>query len=228
MQKNLINFLAIIGIFLNFEYIASIAKADTISYSSDSVKTIQNVIVLSNKDSSVEYVTMGHGCLKKELLSSPAYKNVKVTRSPDEEKKTLIDSWKKQASSAVLKRTFGPSVNIACFGVRYPLPQNVTYYMGGPTAVEGPEIYIGKDSSDSSKVFFKEMESIDIQNGKTVHIKWKNSESSDGALLHSWKYDDRSGAPAVLFGMDMDTLTYIELPLKNIRSITMKDQKEKQ
>ena len=71
------------------------------------------------------------------------------------------------------------------------------------------------------------MESIDIQNGKTVHIKWKNSELSDGELLPSWKYDDRQGAPAVFYAMDMDTLSYIELPLKNIRTITMTDQSAK-
>jgi len=227
MRKTKMKYLVILGVFICLELFTKIAAADTISYTFGSPETIKDVIVIYKNNNNIEYLYIRNASLKREVLSLSSYKDVKVTYSSDEEKRNLIENWKKQTSFAVLKRTFGLSVNIACFGIRYPLPKNVVYYIGGPEIVEGPDIYIGKDSSSASKVFFKEMESIDIQNGKTVHIKWKNSELSDGELLPSWKYDDRQGAPAVFYAMDMDTLSYIELPLKNIRTITMTDQSAK-
>jgi hypothetical protein len=37
--------------------------------------------------------------------------------------------------------------------------------------------------------------------------------------LLAWKYGDKPGALPLIFGIDMETLTYVEIPLKSVRKI---------
>jgi len=98
--------------------------------------------------------------------------------------------------------------------------------MGSPAIVEGPEFYVGKDSSNASKVIFKDVQSVHIQkNGTAVRIIWRNSETSEGDLLLSWKYGNRTGGHPLFFGVDMDTLSFIEIPLNNVRRIAITGHK---
>jgi hypothetical protein len=160
------------------------------------------------------------------VVLSEHTKDLKTTLSSEEEKKRILESWKQRTSSAFVVRDFGPSLTIAAFGVRYPLPEDVQYLMGRPRIMEGPEFYVGKDSASASKVYFKEIQSTEIlKNGTSVRVQWRNSESSEGDLLPSWKYGAHMGAPAVLFGMNMETLSYVQLALKSVRKITVSGYK---
>lgn len=226
MQKLRVNYLIIFGILLGFHFLTGKARADTITFTDLSEKrTIQNVVVISQTDDRVEYLMLPKGSsLIKGILNWG--KDIKVTYSSDEDKRKLLEAWIRQASSGIVTRSFGSSVKVAGFGVRYPLPENVVYIGDSPGEVNGPEFYVGKDSSDASKVLFKDIQSVDIQkNGTAARITWRNSESSEGDLLSSWKYGNRPGAPALFFGMDMETLSIIEIPLKNVRRITITGNK---
>lgn len=201
------------------------AGADTLSYTTGGVKVVENdVIITVQSGERTDYLKIGEeGWVEKGVVVlSEHTKDLKTTKSSPEEKKRILENWKQRTSSAIVARDFGPSFTIAAFGTRYPLPENVRYFMGRPRIMEGPEFYVGKDSANASKVYFKEVQSAEIlKNGTAVRILWRNSESSEGDLLPSWKYGDHMGAPAVLFGMNMDTLSYVELPLKSVRKITV-------
>ena len=47
-----------------------------------------------------------------------------------------------------------------------------------------------------------------------------NAEKSEGPLLGAWAYGSHMGAPAVLFGMDYDNYSYVEIPLKSVKKVT--------
>lgn len=226
MKKLRINYLITIVILFGSLPFMQRAIADTFTYVDDTGKrSIQNVLVIYQTDDMVQYLSIQKGtCLETRTVYRA--KDIKVTFSSDEEKSKLLDSWRKQTSSAILTRSLGPSVNIAAYGVTYPLPENVTYIMGSPAKVQGPWFYVGKDSSSASKVFFRDVQSVDIQNdGATARIMWRNSQSSEGDILPSWRYGDRLGAPALLFGIDMDTLSFIEIPLKDVRRLVVTGHK---
>jgi hypothetical protein len=62
-------------------------------------------------------------------------------------------------------------------------------------------------------------------------IYWKgkgiitNKATNERIYLPFWKYGDRPGASALLFGIDMDTLSFVEIPFKNIRRIEITGQR---
>jgi len=204
---------------------SNIATADTLSYVTGGVKVVEkDVIVTFQSAERIEYLKIEkEGWVGKEsVIPSEHTKDLKITLASEEEKRRIIEIWKRRTSAASVTKDFGPSFAIGAFGVRYPLSENVRYLMGRPRIIEGAEFYVGKDSANASKVFFKEVRSAEIlRNGTTARVHWRNSEISEGDLLPSWKYGDHMGAPAVLFGMNMETLSYIQIPLKSVRKITV-------